>query len=112
VNNRFGAPYLYLVGFSADLIAIALFMAWAIRNQDSIVGRMLNWKPVAYAGVLSYSLYIWQTFFLHVANPTPASRYPWNLVGLAAAHYSLTTPPSSRRCDCGTGCSVRQPAPT
>jgi peptidoglycan/LPS O-acetylase OafA/YrhL len=51
---------------------------------------------VAYAGVLSYSLYIWQTFFLHVANPTPASRYPWNLVGLAAAallsYYAVEQP--------------------
>ena len=32
------------------------------------MGRILNWAPIVQIGVLSYSVYIWQTLFLHVNN--------------------------------------------
>jgi peptidoglycan/LPS O-acetylase OafA/YrhL len=32
------------------------------------VGRVLNSRPIAHIGVLSYSIYIWQTLFLNPSN--------------------------------------------
>ncbi len=99
LESRLGVTYLYLAGYTVDSLSIALFMAWAVRNPESGVGRALNWKPVALVGVLSYSLYIWQTFFLHARNPTWAGRYPWNVAGLATAaglSYWLMEQPSLR----------------
>ena len=99
LEGQFGAPYLYLLGYTLDSLTIALFMAWAVRNPGHPVGRLLNWKPIAFLGVLSYSLYIWQTFFLQARNPTLLGRYPYNLLGLAAAaiaSYYLIERPSLR----------------
>ncbi len=43
-------------------------MLWCVRNPHSAVGRVLNCPPVVHIGILSYSIYIWQTFFLHHQN--------------------------------------------
>jgi peptidoglycan/LPS O-acetylase OafA/YrhL len=99
LGSRFGSSYLFMVGLGLNSITIALFLAWAVRNAESPVGRLLNWKPMAFLGVLSYSIYIWQTFFLHVANPTLLNRYPWNLLcllGTALLSYYFVEQPSLR----------------
>jgi len=99
LDTRYGANYRYLFGFTLDSIAISLFLAWAIRNPQRLAGRILNWRPIAFLGVLSYSLYIWQTFFLHGMNPTRASHLPYNLVGLPLAallSFYLVEQPSLR----------------
>jgi peptidoglycan/LPS O-acetylase OafA/YrhL len=94
--SHLGSQYLFLIGLSIDSIVIALFLAWAIRNADGPVGRFLNWRPMAYLGVLSYSIYIWQSFFLHELNPTVTGHYPWNLLGIMAAallsYYAIERP--------------------
>jgi peptidoglycan/LPS O-acetylase OafA/YrhL len=48
--------------------AISLFLLWCVRNPASAVGRVLNSRPIAHIGVLSYSIYIWQTLFLNPSN--------------------------------------------
>ena len=63
------------------------------------MGRVLNWGPIAFVGVLSYSLYLWQQPFL---NPDVASRwtsFPLNLLavaGIAVCSYFLLEQPLQR----------------
>lgn len=49
---------------------VALFpVFWlAIRHADWPVFHWLNWKPVRWLGVLSYSFYLSHVFWLHVAH--------------------------------------------
>ena len=57
------------IGFQRTLsftllnILIAVTIDAAVCNQRSLPGRFLNWKPVAFIGTLSYSLYLWQQPF-------------------------------------------------
>jgi peptidoglycan/LPS O-acetylase OafA/YrhL len=45
-----------------------MFLLWAVRNPTHPVGRVLNFGPIMHLGVLSYSIYLWQTLFLHINN--------------------------------------------
>ena len=65
LQNRWNAP----VGETLTAFLIMLLMLWCVRNAESWVGRLLNASPVVHLGVLSYSIYLWQTLFLHSYNP-------------------------------------------
>jgi peptidoglycan/LPS O-acetylase OafA/YrhL len=45
---------------SAVNFAIAITVDRYVRMPATTAGRFLNWRPVAFIGVLSYSLYLWQ----------------------------------------------------
>lgn len=66
-----------------------------IRTQD-LAGRVLNWPPLAFVGVLSYSLYLWQQLFIDRASSFWTARFPQNLVlAFCAAllcHYAIEKP--------------------
>jgi peptidoglycan/LPS O-acetylase OafA/YrhL len=99
LEARFGVYYLFLVGLTVESLAIGLFLVWAVRNPLSGVGRLLNSKPVAYMGVLSYSLYIWQMFFIVSPDPTLTGGFPYSIGGLVVAalmSYYLVEQPSLR----------------
>ena len=49
------------------------------------MGQLLNWKPVAFIGVLSYSLYLWQQPFLNRDSSAWPAGFPQNLVFAFAA---------------------------
>jgi peptidoglycan/LPS O-acetylase OafA/YrhL len=68
LGARFQNYWDFPVGFTVCGIAISLFLLWCVRNPSSAVGRVLNSRPIAHIGVLSYSIYIWQTLFLNFAN--------------------------------------------
>lgn len=90
------------VGFTIYGFAIAMFLLWCTRNAQSIVGRVLNSWVMAKVGVLSYSIYLWQTLFLHEGNEAVFSWMPWlgrfpgNWVGFLVAglssHYLVERP--------------------
>jgi peptidoglycan/LPS O-acetylase OafA/YrhL len=44
-------------------ISIAVLLLSVINNRGNIIFKILNYKPVAYIGTISYSLYIWQQIF-------------------------------------------------
>jgi peptidoglycan/LPS O-acetylase OafA/YrhL len=54
---------------------------------DGWVGRMMETRPMAWFGKLSYSLYLWQQIFLVVRTPDwgVARRFPVSLVLLFGA---------------------------
>jgi len=72
VHPRFA----YAIGFSMLNLLIALSIHRAIARPEGVAGRLLNWAPIAYVGVLSYSLYLWQQVFIH-----RGTSFPWNVLG-------------------------------
>jgi peptidoglycan/LPS O-acetylase OafA/YrhL len=93
-------------GITFSGTAIAFFLLWCVRNPSSVVGRTLNARPIVHIGVLSYSIYIWQTLFLHHSNGTvfgPSLRlistFPGNWIAIlivAEISYHLVEQPSLR----------------
>jgi peptidoglycan/LPS O-acetylase OafA/YrhL len=53
------------IGMTLNGFLILMWLLWLVRNPISIQGRILNQPAVMWIGRLSYSLYIWQTFFTH-----------------------------------------------
>jgi peptidoglycan/LPS O-acetylase OafA/YrhL len=94
-----GNIYRDSIGYTVDSAFIALFLVWVARNEHTWVGAILNSRLMVTLGVMSYSAYIWQTFFIHPANPTWANRLPWSVASIwvaAALSYYLIERPSLR----------------
>jgi peptidoglycan/LPS O-acetylase OafA/YrhL len=100
-ENYFTLP----IGYTITGASVAIFLLWCTRNPSSAIGRALNWTPVVKIGVLSYSIYIWQTLFLHVQNSSVfgphalIGRFPGNWAGfllLASFSYYVIEKPSLR----------------
>lgn len=68
--------------FTAQAAGLATLVWLAVARPASPAGRLLNSRPVAWVGLLSYSLYVWQQPFSH-----PAGRAWWQgvPVGLGLA---------------------------
>ncbi len=105
VGNRFDLS----VGYTISGFAIAMFLLWCTRNAESVVGWVLNCRPMVKIGVLSYSIYLWQTLFMHLGNGRAFAWWPWigrypeNYLGLAVAacaSYYLIEQPSLRLRTC------------
>ena len=99
LGNVLGITYRKSIGLTIDSIAIAFFILWATRNGEHWVGRILNSPVMVRAGVLSYSAYLWQTFFLHAQNKTFAASMPLCLILIwiaAWCSYSFVELPSLR----------------
>jgi peptidoglycan/LPS O-acetylase OafA/YrhL len=75
----------YVWGQSVANIGTAMCIDWAIRNPKHMLGHLLNWKPLAAIGILSYSLYLWQNPFLLGDNGTFWTTYPYNVVFVVIA---------------------------
>jgi peptidoglycan/LPS O-acetylase OafA/YrhL len=72
-----------------------------IDRRTGALYRLLNAKPVVWLGVLSYSLYVWQTLFVsYAAGPVLSSWpvYDWRVWWAAAvacacvSHYVVERP--------------------
>src|SRR5256885_3827551 len=55
---------------------IAMSLDYCMRHASSAVGRLLNLRPMAFVGVLSYSLYLWQQPFLNRAGTAVWNTFP------------------------------------
>ncbi|MDQ2832707.1 MAG: acyltransferase [Acidobacteriota bacterium] len=65
INLRLQNLWLLPVGYTLVGASAAIFLLWCVRNPSTLAGRILNARFVMHIGVLSYSIYIWQTIFLH-----------------------------------------------
>ena len=64
-NKLGGSVRIYiLIVLTLMNLAVAVSIDWSMRNADRWTGRILEYKPIAFIGVLSYSLYLWQQPFL------------------------------------------------
>jgi peptidoglycan/LPS O-acetylase OafA/YrhL len=70
--------------FTAQAAGLTVLVWLAVARPDSPAGRVLNARPVAWVGVLSYSLYVWQQPFADPAGGTWWQGVPVGL-GLAFA---------------------------
>jgi peptidoglycan/LPS O-acetylase OafA/YrhL len=68
LSRRYWIQYDYPIGFTLNALTGAFFILWLSRNRDSLLGRIANWKPIATIGVMSYSIYLWQTLAAHYAD--------------------------------------------
>ncbi len=100
-QNYFDLP----IGYTLSGFAMAIFLLWCTRNANSVLGRLLNLKPIVWIGVLSYSIYLWQTLWLHHGNENAFApiawigRFPQNWIGFmvcAVASFYLVERPSLR----------------
>lgn len=105
LSARFENRFDLTIGYTVNGFAMAIFMLWCTRNAGSLAGRILNWRPVAWVGMLSYSIYLWQTLFTHSGNEAvfawwpPFGRFPGNWLGFmlaAALSYYAVEQPSLR----------------
>jgi peptidoglycan/LPS O-acetylase OafA/YrhL len=67
------------IGMTLNGFLILLWLLWLVRNPASLQGRVLNQPIVAWIGRLSYSLYLWQTFFTHHLNLEVFGHDAWYL---------------------------------
>jgi peptidoglycan/LPS O-acetylase OafA/YrhL len=86
ILNRF-MPYtvVSVAGMSLINVGIAILVHRSVCRPDDWVGRILNLKAVAFVGVLSYSLYLWQQPFLNRESGAWINLFPQNLAGAILA---------------------------
>jgi len=99
--SRFHFVYQMSVGYTLEVLCIGLVLMWVVRNPAAGFGKFLNLPIVAFAGVLSYSLYLWQQPFIRYQGSL-ATQLPYNLaliLLLAAFSYFCVERPalSARR---------------
>jgi peptidoglycan/LPS O-acetylase OafA/YrhL len=74
-----------VLGTSLMIASLAILVHRCIYCPRDWIGRALNWKPIAFVGTLSYSLYIWQQLFLNRNASAWVNRFPQNLLLAVAA---------------------------
>lgn len=91
-----------IVGETLVNVLLALLVDAVIRQPRSFVGRVLEWRPVAWLGVLSYSIYLVQQPALSAEHTGVwFAAFPQNLLIVAVAalamHYGVERPSFSVR---------------
>ncbi len=89
----------WLFGQTFIHIGVAIIIDRSIRFSDGLSGRFLNHRAVAFVGVLSYSLYLWQQLFLDRQTERWWTSFPTNVLctfAAALASYYLVERPMLR----------------
>jgi peptidoglycan/LPS O-acetylase OafA/YrhL len=84
-NRYLGYTVVAVFGTSIINACLAVLIHRCVYCSRDIVGQVLNWKPIAFVGVLSYSLYLWQQLFLNRESSAWPNTFPQNLVFAVAA---------------------------
>lgn len=96
VNARGGARLRWALLETLINVMIALCVCRATIHTQDFAGRVLNWPPLAFVGVLSYSLYLWQQPFIDRASTLWIARFPQNLIlaffAALLCHYVIEKP--------------------
>ncbi len=61
LNGQFGTGWMYPAGYTLDAVAVAFLIAYAVVHPP----RWLTSRAMVHVGLVSYSLYLWQQWFLH-----------------------------------------------
>lgn len=85
VNRYGGYTTVSVLGKTIAYGSLAVLIHRSIYHPNDWVGWVLNCKPVAFIGVLSYSLYLWQELFLNRYSAAWVNAFPQNIVFSAAA---------------------------
>jgi len=85
-----------IFGWTVINTILAILIHRSVCRPGDWLGLFLNWKPVAFIGVLSYSLYLWQQLFLNRDSAAWSAAFPQSLLftfGAALASYLLLEKP-------------------
>ncbi len=80
---KIGLPVYYIVGQSVANAGCFLLLDYCVREAASPTGQLLNTRPMAYIGAMSYSLYLWQELFLDYEPTGLGIGFPLNLLAVA-----------------------------
>jgi peptidoglycan/LPS O-acetylase OafA/YrhL len=99
-NLMHNHPVAYFgAGLTVMNLGAALCLDWCVTYPAGRIGRVLNWRPVVYVGLMSYSLYLWQQLFLNRESSAAIATFPLNIIlaaGTALASYLIVERPSLR----------------
>ncbi len=70
----------FTIGWTVLNLTAAFALDWLITNSKSNVGRLFNFAPIKYMGVLSYSIYLWQQPFSKYSENLVWTHYPFNII--------------------------------
>jgi peptidoglycan/LPS O-acetylase OafA/YrhL len=85
LNRYMSYGAVFVLGTSAINFSLAILIHRSVCCPHDWLGQALNWKPVVFIGVLSYSLYLWQELFLNRYSTAWVCAFPQNLVLAVAA---------------------------
>lgn len=62
--------------------SIGTFLVWIVVNQQAHLVTLLEWKPLAFVGKISYGIYVFQGLFLTTgpAGTLAIQKFPLNLI--------------------------------
>ena len=60
----FGGLFTLLFSPTIKALCMGGIILYAVENENSLLGKVLNHKVLKHIGVLSYSLYLWQQIFM------------------------------------------------
>jgi peptidoglycan/LPS O-acetylase OafA/YrhL len=72
-----------------DAVLLPVLVVTTVIQPYSVLGRVLEWRPLRWVGTISFSLYLWQELFL--PGPTAElarggfrhlQQLPWNLLAI------------------------------
>ena len=96
INSFTERTIVWIAGTSAINLGIAILIHRSVYYDKDWMGRLLNSKPLALIGTLSYSLYVWQQLFLNRTSDAWMTAFPQNIifsVTAAVASYWLLEKP-------------------
>ncbi|MGD0859574.1 MAG: acyltransferase [Terracidiphilus sp.] len=85
INRYMGYTVVGVFGTSVVNLSLAILIHRSVYCSRDWIGQVLNWKPIAFVGVLSYSLYLWQQLFLNRNSCAWVNAFPQNLAFTVAA---------------------------
>lgn len=86
-ESQFGKILKFAIGRSSGTIAnfcIAIIVVYTVYYSKGIIFQILNHKWIIYIGTLSYSIYLWQQFFIYKSSFW-YNQFPQNLGCIAIA---------------------------
>ena len=98
-NRYMGYAVVSVLCRSLVNLSLAILIHRSVYCSNDWIGRILNWKPISFVGLLSYSLYLWQQLFLDRHSTAWVNAFPQNLlltVITALASYLLLEKPLLR----------------
>jgi peptidoglycan/LPS O-acetylase OafA/YrhL len=80
LNLKWGESFMSVAGYTMTGLAVAACIYYFVENPKTILGKLLNLRPVAHLGMISYSVYLWQQLFLNEKNTTLSGMLPCSIV--------------------------------
>jgi peptidoglycan/LPS O-acetylase OafA/YrhL len=85
INRYMGYTVVSVFETSVIHICLAILIHRSVYCYRDWLGQFLNWSPIAFIGLLSYSLYLWQQIFLNPHSNAWRNAFPQNLLFAVAA---------------------------